>query len=46
MAEELIEYYTKRYLTLCNKIKKPIPKSVLEAVKKTTKRIPGYFYLN
>ena len=45
MAEELIEYYTKRYLTLCDKIKKPIPESVLKAVEKT-RHIPGGFYLN
>ena len=45
MAEELIEYYTEQYLTLCDKIKKPIPKSVLKAVEKT-RNIPGGFYLN
>ena len=45
MAEELIEYYTEWYLTLCDKIKKPIPKSVLKAVEKT-RHIPGGFYLN
>ena len=45
MAEELIEYYTERYLTLCDKIKKPIPESVLKAVEKT-RHIPECFYLN